>query len=327
MKRTAPALFALLLVLAACAASGGGGGSDTPTPSAPVSEAPSASGGGGQSGNDGEIDHPEGSEAVLAITWAGGMLHQSMTVTQVPPLVITGDGRVIMQGMQTLEFPGPALPALIERRLTEDGLQQVLRALEQTNLFTGDLELRGMNGMVADANDTIFTVRAAGLESVVTVYAISMLFPDMDPPPGMSADELEAYRVLSALHDRLMTLDAWLPADAWATDTWVPYQPEAFRLYVRDVTGQPVEGGEPPGQLREWPTDDDPAAFGEEIASFADGTRCGVVESELGATWLAELEEANQNTVWTDGGDRRFAIGVRPLLPHEDRICPEVDAG
>ena len=323
MKRTAPALLVMLLVLAACGASGAGGGSASPPPSV----APSPSGGGGETGSDGQIDHPEGSEAVLAITWAGGMLPESMAVTQVPPLVITGDGRVIMQGMQTLEFPGPALPALIERRLTEDGLQQVLRALEQTNLFTGDLELRGMNGIVADANDTIFTVRAAGLESVVTVYAISMLFPDMDPPPGMSADELEAYRVLSALHDRLMTLDAWLPADAWATDTWVPYQPEAFRLYVRDVTGQPVEGGEPPGQVREWPTDDDPAAFGEEIASFADGTRCGVVDGELGATWLAELEEANQNTVWTDGGDRRFAIGVRPLLPHEDRICPEVDAG
>jgi len=323
MKRSVPALLVMLLVLAACGASGAGGGSASPPPSV----APSPSGGGGETGSDGQIDHPEGSEAVLAITWAGGMLPESMAVTQVPPLVITGDGRVIMQGMQTLEFPGPALPALIERRLTEDGLQQVLRALEQTNLFTGDLELRGMNGIVADANDTIFTVRAAGLESVVTVYAISMLFPDMDPPPNMSGDELEAYRVLSALHDRLMTLDTWLPADAWATDTWVPYQPEAFRLYVRDVTGQPVEGGEPPGQLREWPNDDDPAAFGAEIASFADGTRCGVVEGELGATWLAELEEANQNTLWTDGGDRRFAIGVRPLLPHEDRICPEVDAG
>jgi len=323
MKRSVPALLVMLLVLAACGASGAGGGSASPPPSV----APSPSGGGGETGSDGQIDHPEGSEAVLAITWAGGMLPESMAVTQVPPLVITGDGRVIMQGMQTLEFPGPALPALIERRLTEDGLQQVLRALEQTNLFTGDLELRGMNGIVADANDTIFTVRAAGLESVVTVYAISMLFPDMDPPPNMSGDELEAYRVLSALHDRLMTLDTWLPADAWATDTWVPYQPEAFRLYVRDVTDQPVEGGEPPGQLREWPTDDDPAAFGAEIASFADGTRCGVVEGELGATWLAELEEANQNTLWTDGGDRRFAIGVRPLLPHEDRICPEVDAG
>jgi hypothetical protein len=255
------------------------------------------------------------------------MLHESMTVTQVPPLVITGDGRVVMQGMQTLEFPGPALPALIERRLTEEGLQQILRSLEQTNLFTGELELRGMNGMVADANDTIFTVHAAGLESVVTVYAISMLFPDMEPPPGMGSDELEAYRVLSTLHDGLMTLDTWLPADAWATDAWVPYQPEAFRLYVRDVTGQPIEGGELPGQLREWPTDDDPAAFGEEIVSFGDGTRCGVAVGDLGATWLAELTEANQNTLWTDGGDRRFSIGVRPLLPHEEPVCPEVDAG
>jgi hypothetical protein len=154
-----------------------------------------------------------------------------------------------------------------------------------------------------------------------------MLFPDMEPPPNMGADELEAYRILSALHDRLMTLDAWLPAGAWATDTWVPYQPEAFRLYVRDVTGQPIEGGELPGQVRDWPTDDDPATFGDEIASFADGTRCGVVEGELGATWLAELSEANQNTLWADGADRRFSIGVRPLLPHEARICPEVDAG
>ena len=326
MERTAPALFVLLLVLVACGAAGGGG-SGTSSPSAPASEAPPTQDDGGEGGNDGQIDHPEGSEAVLTITWAGGMLHESMTVTQVPPLVITGDGRVVMQGMQTLEFPGPALPALIERRLTEEGLQQILRSLEQTNLFTGDLELRGMNGMVADANDTIFTVHAAGLESVVTVYAISMLSPDMEPPPGMGSDELEAYRVLSALHDGLMTLDTWLPADAWATDAWVPYQPEALRLYVRDVTGQPIEGGELPGQLREWPTDDDPAAFGEEIVSFGDGTRCGVAVGDLGATWLAELTEANQNTLWTDGGDRRFSIGVRPLLPHEEPVCPEVDAG
>jgi hypothetical protein len=324
MRRTLPALLAMLLVLGACAATGGDDPTDPPSSAPPTGAPPSD--GGGETDNDGRIDHPEGSEAVLAITWAGGMLHQSMTVTQVPPLVITGDGRVIMHGMQTLEFPGPALPALIERRLTEDGLQQVLRSLEETNLFTSDLEVRGMNGMVADANDTIFTVRAAGLESVVTVYAISMLFPDMEPPPNMGADELEAYQVLSALHDRLVTLDAWLPADAWATDTWVPYQPEAFRLYVRDVTGQPVEGGELPGQVRDWPADDDPATFGDEVASFGDGTRCGVVEGELGATWLAELEEANQNTLWTDDGDRRFSIGVRPLLPHEERVCPGADA-
>ena len=44
---------------------------------------------------------------------------------------------MIMQGAQTLEFPGPALPALIERTLTEEGIQAVLEAVEDTNLFTG----------------------------------------------------------------------------------------------------------------------------------------------------------------------------------------------
>jgi hypothetical protein len=326
MNRTAPALFVLLLVLSACGASGGGGEeSDSPSPSVPSSEAPSPSDGGGESGDDGKIDHPQGSEAVLVISSAGGMLPVQMQVTNHPLLVITGDGRVVMQGMQTLEFPGPALPALIERQLTEDGVQQVLRALEQTNLFAGDLELRGMMGMVADATDTIITVRAAGLESVVTVYAISMLFDGMEPPPGMGADELEAYRILSTLNDRLMTLDTWLPADAWATDAWVPYQPDAFRLYVRDVTDQPIEGGDLPGQVRDWPTDDDPAAFGEEIVAFGDGTRCAVVADDAGATWLAELSNANQNTLWTDDGERRFSVGVRPLLPHEADVCPELE--
>jgi hypothetical protein len=326
MNRYLPGIFVVLLALSACAAAGGPGSvapSASPTPEASSSPPPTE--GGGDDGSGGAIDHPTGSEAVLAITSAGGMLPVQMQVTHVPLLVITGDGRVVMQGMQTLEFPGPALPALIERQLTEDGVQQVLRALEQTNLFAGDLELRGMMGMIADATDTIFTVHAAGLESVVTVYAISMLFDGMEPPPGMSTDELEAYRILSTLNDRLMTLDTWLPADAWASDAWVPYQPDAFRLYVRDVTDQPIEGGDLPGQVRDWPTDDDPAAFGEEIAAFGDGTRCGVVAEEAGATWLAELSNANQNTLWTDDGERRFSVGVRPLLPHEAPVCPELE--
>lgn len=326
MNRYLPGLFAMLFALSACAASGGTP-SDSPSASPPpdASGSPAPTGGGGDSESEGGIDHPTGPEAVLAVTSAGGMLPVQMQVTHVPLLVITGDGRVVMQGMQTLEFPGPALPALIERQLTEEGIQQVLRSLEQTNLFTGELELRGMMGMIADATDTIFTVRAAGLESVVTVYAISMLFDGMEPPPGMGAQELEAYRTLSTLHDRLLTLDAWMPADAWATDAWVPYAPDAFRLYLRDVTGQPVDGGELPGQIRNWPSDDDPAAFGEEIPAFGDGTRCAVVADEAGELWFGELSSANQNTLWTDDGDRRFSVGVRPLLPHEEHVCPELE--
>lgn len=325
MNRTVPGLFVVLLVLAACAAPGGSPpGSTGPTGSPGASaEPPSDSDGAG--GGTGGILHPTGAdEAILAVTWAGGMIPVDMQVGQPPVFVLTGDGRVIVQGFQTLEFPGPILPPLQERRLSEEGVQIVLEALDDTNLFVGDLENRVMQSMVSDANDTIFTVNAGGRTATVTVFAIGMLPPDMEPPPGVDEAELEAFRVLSALNDRLMTLDTWLPAEAWATDEWMPYAADAFRLYVRDVTGEPIDQ-DLPGQERSWPTDEDPAAFGDELASFGDGTRCAAVEGAAAATWAAEFAEANQNTTWT-AGERRYAITVRPLLPHEERSCPELGA-
>jgi len=319
MRRTVPGFFVVLLVLAlaACAASGGSPpGSGEPSaeesPGASFSPPPPSAGSGG------DIDHPTGSEAVIAITQTGGMLPVHMQATMPPAFVLSGDGRVVVQGMQTLEFPGPMLPPLQQRQLTEEGVQTILASLEETGLFTGDLQLRGMQSMFTDSSDTVFTVNAGGRTSEVSVYAIGQLLPDMPPPPGVDEAELEAYAVLSTLHDRLLTLDAWMPADAWATESWVSYEPEAMRLYVRDVTDQPAEDLQ--GQEREWPTDDDPATFGEELPAFGDGTRCAAVEGEDAALWLTELSNANENTIWTSG-DRRYAIDARPLMPHEPVTC------
>lgn len=322
MRRSVPGYFIVLLVLAGCAAPGGSPPASGAPSAPPESAAPQPSDDDG--GSTGGIEHPAGSEAIIAVTWAGGMLPVAMQATQTPVFVLTGDGRVIVQGMQTLEFPGPILPPLQERTLTEEGIQLVLEALDETNLFVGDLDNRVMQSMVADANDTIFTVNAGGRTSVVTVYAIGMLPPDMEPPPGADPAELEAFQVLSLLNERLATLETWLPEDAWATDRWQPYQPEALRLYVRDVTDEPIDQ-DLPGQEVAWPTDGDAATFGEVLPDWGDGTRCAVVEGDAGTTWLAALTEANQNTVWISG-ERRFAIQVRPLLPHEPRSC-EAGAG
>lgn len=316
-----PGAIAMHLLLTACAATGASSAAPDASASGERSSAPPT-----EEGGQGAIQHPAGSDAILVVSSAGGMLPVAFQATQTPLFVLTGDGRVIVQGPQTLEFPGPALPPLIERQLTEDGVQTVLGALQDTNLFTGELELRGMQGMVADASDTVFTLDAGGSQTTVTVYALGMLMPDMEPPPGMDAAELEAYRVLSTLNDRLLTLDDWLPADAWASGEWRAYQPSAYRLYVRDVSGEPIDE-EMAGEVLEWPTDDDPAAFGTELPDFGDGTRCGVVEGDAAATWHAALVGAKQNTAWSDGGERRFAVQPRPVLPHEDPACPGVDAG
>ena len=323
MKRILPSLFVLLLVLAACAAPGstpaGSSGQEPPAGSGP----PGTGGGeGGEGGESGAIEHPGGSDAILVVGSAGGFVPVQFMATQLPSFVLLGDGRVIMQGPQTLEFPGPAYPALIERTLTEEGIQSLLRELGETNLFTADLELRGAQGVVADAADTTFTLDAGGREVTVSVYGLGALLPDMEPPPAMTSAEIEAHRILGQLNDGLMTIDSWLPADAWEAEGWQPYEPEAFRLYVRDVTGQPIDGGGVPEQVRDWPTEDDPAAFGAEEPLFGDGTRCGVVDGELAATWLAELAQATQMTLWTDDGERRFSVMARPVLPHENPACP-----
>jgi hypothetical protein len=226
--------------------------------------------------------------------------------------------------VQTLEFPGPALPALIERTMTEEGIQAVLEAVEQTNLFTGDLELRGAQNFVADASDTVFRLNANGSEVTVTVYGLGLLDPEFGGNfEGVAQTEIDAHAVLSQLRDALVTIDTSVPADAWEAEGWQPYTPDALRLYVRDVTGEPVEGGELPGMAREWPTDDDPASFGEELPVFGDGTRCGVVSGDVAATWFTELSASTQQTIWTSDGDDRFSVLPRPLFPGEEATCPQ----
>ncbi len=325
MNRTLPSLLVLLLV-SACAAQGGSGGS--PSDSSPPSALPSPSVAGERASGGGPIEHPTGDEPILVVSSEGGFVMVDMLAVQLPSFVLLGDGRVIVQGMQTLEFPGPALPVLQERTLTEDGIQMVLAALEDTNLFVGDdIELRGMENMVADASDTVFTLNAGGLESRVSVYGLGTWSPDMgmELPPGVDEAEFDAHELLMRLNDQLLTLDSTLPGEAWETEGWQPYRPDAFLLYIRDATGEPVDGGDLPEQVREWPTADAPGSLGEEASNFGDGTRCLVAEGDLAATWLEELSQATQITRWSTDGDDRWSVRARPLLPHEERTCPSHD--
>lgn len=311
MKRTLPSILVMLFILAACAGpSGSGGGSD-----------------GSDEAETDAIEHPTGSDPILIVDSSGGFVPVQFMATRLPTFVLLGDGRVIVQGAQTLEFPGPALPALMERTLTEEGIQRVLRAVEDTNLFTTDLELNGAQNVVADAANTLFILDAGGRQVTVSIYGLGALLPGEQPPTGISSSEVEAHRILGQLNDALTTLDSWIPADAWEATGWQPYEAEAFRLYVRDVTGEPRDGGDLPEQVREWPTDDDPAAFGEIVDLFADGTRCGAVEGEDGAVWLDELNAANQMTLWSTDGQNRFSVTARPVLPHEDPACPDLGGG
>ena len=275
-------------------------------------------------GGDGDaaISHPDGPSLVLSITDEGGFVPIEWTVRSLPSFVLLGDGRVIVQGPQILIFPAPILPSLQVRTLTESGIQTILEEIARTELFTDDLDLRGAAGIVADAPDTVFTLHADGREVTVRVYALGLLEPGMEAP-GMSAAEVAAHQTLSRLRNSLLSLDTALPDDVWA-DAWQQLEPDALRLWIRDATEEPPNPDVPAAQaVRDWPVAVDPAAFGVEDPQFGNGTRCGVVEGEEAATWLADLATASEQTRWRDGDGRRWAVIVRPLLPHDERACPQ----
>jgi hypothetical protein len=289
--RFAPIPLALLLLLAACSGASG----------------PS----------DGQIAHPPGDRLVLRVEHRGGMLAGAF-FTSLPAFTLLGDGRVILPGAQIDIFPGPALPSVQVRQLTEAGMQTVLRAVAASGQFAASAEWRGAQNFVADAADTVFTMNADGRTVTVSVYGLGTLVPG-EGPPTFPAAERPVHQALGQLLERLSTLDAWLPVTAWGGQAWQPYVPDALRLLVRNADADPPDAGGIANQELPWPIAADPATFGA-ATTFSD-FRCGVVTDDEAEAWYTALTGANQLTRWTSG-DHRYEVMVRPLISDEPEECP-----
>lgn len=264
------------------------------------------------------IAHPSGDAVVLRIEFSGGFVASSFVYTSFPPFTLTGDGRVIVPGAQILIFPGPALPAVNVRRLTEDGIQAVLKKVTGTGLFGRSVEYLAAQNFVADVGDTIFTLHAGEADVTIRVYGLGV-FDSTGNYPGVSADELTASRTLSRLFQDLGNLDAMLPATAWADASPTPYQPEALRLLVRNADADAPDDSGISNGLLDWPVDSDPATFGDPTSDAAQ--RCGVVSGQDARDWYAALSSANQLTRFVKG-DHRYQVTVRFQLPDEPPECP-----
>jgi hypothetical protein len=210
------------------------------------------------------------------------------------------------------------VPALNVRRLTEDGLQTVLKLVSDSRQFGSSVEWRGAGSFVADASDAIFTLHAEDRATVVRVYALGTFSPD-DAPVGLSAEEVAAHRALTALMDKLTYLDGWLPVSAWADAAWRPYQASALRVLVRSADGDSPDDSGIGNNLATWPGPGEPATFGEQ--TNLSEWRCGVVAGEEVQAWYDLLATANELTRFSDGR-HSFEVRVRPLLPDEPETCP-----
>lgn len=271
----------------------------------------------GPGGSGGPIAHPSGDDVTLRVEFGGGMIRDFFLIG-FPPFTLTGDGRVIVPGAQLDIFPQPALPAVNVRKLTEEGIQTVLKEVARTGLFGASAEFLAAQNFVADAGDTIFTLHAEGKDVTIKVYGLGT-FDAPGDYPNVSADEMAANRALSRLSQQLGNLDAELSATSWADASWHPYQPDSLRLLVRNADADPPDENGIGNALLDWPADSDPATFGD---ATSDGERrCGVVSGQEAEDWYAALGAANQLTRFVNG-DHRYEVIVRFQLPDEPLECP-----
>ena len=102
----------------------------------------------------------------------GGFVPVDYDFADLPSLLVTGDGRVIEQGPQIEIYPGPLLPNVLQRTISEAGIQALLRLAEEHDLFR-DVEYEDATN-IADAPFTVVTISANGATYEHNAYALGL---------------------------------------------------------------------------------------------------------------------------------------------------------
>lgn len=294
--RTIAMAGVMALALAACGGlrddgTGGGGGGSSGT-----------TGGSGATGGE-PIEHPTGAhEVVLRWEYRDGFVPYEYLLKRLPSWTLYGDGRLIVEGPTIEIYPAPALPNVLVRHLSEDGVQAILRAAEDAGLMDGDASYDYR--CITDAPTTVFTTDAGGTTSVVSAYALG------DGTEGNCPDvDVEARRALADFRDRLGDL-GWLPEGSVGEEE--PYVADEVRIYVMPYQGQPDLPQEPVA----WPLETPLDRLGKPVEGGFQDMRCGVVSGDDLETLLPLMQAANDLTPWTSEG-REYRLILRPLLPDE----------
>jgi hypothetical protein len=272
LRRLALLLPALLAIAAAC-------GEDTTVAGAPPSSTAS-------------IEHTSGaSEVVLQLSSAGGFVPVDFDFARLPSLTIYGDGTVIEPGAVPAIYPGPLVPPLSQRTITEVGLQKVLAAAQAAGLLAPapSYDSPAAN-QVADAPSTELVVHAAG--GTWTHDAYALVEADADTP---------ARAKLAEFVRQLGDLGALAGADQIGPEQ--PYEVAQYRIKAQPDPSEPVDDPPLEPTVRAWPGTIDLAA----------AAQCAVVDAPSTTPAFAG---ANQLT-WFEQASTTYALVVRPLLPGE----------
>lgn len=228
-------------------------------------------------------------EAVIQITSEGGFVPVEFALNNGPRYTILGDGRLIFQGVQTMQFPGPLVPPYMVAQLDDSQLNAVLAMVEDIGLpeITDETDDSALN-FVADASTEVIRYWDENGEHKYSVYALGI----QEEPTERNAAFLEL----------METLDRFT-AEASAE----PYSPEEVRVVAGVGFVDPELSDE-----RDWPLEDE--VF-DDWTELPNGWYCRTYDAEV----LDSFGDATSATVWThpDGTSDPLTLLVRPLIPGE----------
>jgi hypothetical protein len=244
----------------------------------------------------GDQDSGDSDAVVLSITDVGGFAPSERTFTSLPRLLVTGDGRVIQEGPVIAIYPGPLLPNVLQRSISDAGIQRLIDLADEHGLL-GNVAYTRPDG-IADASETIVTITVNGETFEHRAYALGL-------GGGLDGEETDAPR--ARLFDFVVAATA-LASDpaAGGIGPEEPYRADSYLIRALEAEATEPTGDAPidiEPTLVEWPAD--------APVRLAAAAEC----AEVATSRFAQLfEDANQLTRFVDDGVA-YTLAVTPRVP------------
>lgn len=267
--RILPLLLAMSFVLAACGSDSG-------------------------SLEDGPLDVPDGTEGgvILEIAEEGGFVPIEVNLQRVSRFTVFNDGTVVKPTGQQFSFPGPVVIPLVEYRIADDVMADLLAFIDDAGL--ADQTTIDLNDApnVADATTTVVRYFDEAGEHRISIYALGF-------DGGTDARTAIVESMISTLEEA-------------TTGAGAAYQPARLTVFVQEATSlglqQPRNGGE-------WPLAVTPADL--PIADDVNSIACTTLEGQEAQDALSALAVWDSVTTFDFEG-AAYRLLTRPLLPHQD---------
>ena len=235
------------------------------------------------------IAHPTGpSDVILELSYEGGFVPAGTAFINLPALLVSGVGLVYTPAVIPAVFPGPLVPPMLTRTITEPGIQQLLNLVKRAGLLAPPPDYTGGEG-VADASSTVLTINADGGNFVHSAYAL-----------GADTPESPARKNLLDTVTTIGDIGGAVGEDNLGANQ--PFVPTSYRFQARPVAQSELPTDIPP-TIVEWPA--------LTTLPLADAATCATLDAVAVGSLFTD---ATQNTYFKDG-DVLYQISVAGVLP------------